>query len=136
MIGGQRLRGEYIESRAAEPAGAQRVRQRRLVDHRAARGVHEDGRGLHPVEGLPTDEAARLRRQREVDRQEIRFGETGFEVHPADALAATNDDPKLFVWTADPDTVIAIRRARRVLINLGARPWSCAAMSMSAALIG
>src|SRR5262249_21973493 len=60
MVGGQRLRGEDVEPCAAKPAIAQRLHERRLVDHCAAGGVHEDSGWFHPVERLPADEAASL----------------------------------------------------------------------------
>ena len=68
----KRLLVEDVERRAAEPAGLQGLRDRRLVDDAAAGGVDEDRVGLRPRQRLGADQVARLRRQRHMQRNHVR----------------------------------------------------------------
>ena len=56
------------------PLVAHRFRQRRVIDHLAARGVEQDRAGLEPRQHRRPDELLRLRRHREVQRQHVAAG--------------------------------------------------------------
>ena len=66
-----RLVGEDVEPRRGEAAAAQRLGQRRLVHQAAARRVHQHRAGLHAREGGGVDHALGLRRQRQVQRDDV-----------------------------------------------------------------
>ena len=53
---------EDVDRRAAQVAGTQRCRQRRLVDDAAARGVDQHRAGLHRRDALGIEQSARRRR--------------------------------------------------------------------------
>jgi hypothetical protein len=60
-----------IEAGAGDPALLQRARQRRRVDDRPARSVDQKRAGLHRLQRHLTDQAAGLRDERRVNRDEI-----------------------------------------------------------------
>ena len=75
-----RLVLEDVEAGGGDHAVAQRLGQRRFVDHRAAGGVDE-GRGrLHQAELTGADQVAGLRRQRRVQADHVGGGEQLVEV--------------------------------------------------------
>jgi hypothetical protein len=63
----RRLVLEHVQRRAGDRPGAQRVRQRLLVDDRATSGVDQIGVGAHQRQAAGVDQMAGLRRQRAVD---------------------------------------------------------------------
>ena len=65
---------KHVERGVAQATGAQRVGQRRFVDDPATGGVDDDRRRLHRREPRLVDHAARLGRQRRMDRHEVRRG--------------------------------------------------------------
>ena len=56
VVGLDRLRREYVERGAGDPAVVERFGQRGFVDDAAAGDVDEQGRGFHPVELLGADQ--------------------------------------------------------------------------------
>ena len=70
-----RLGGEDVERGAGDLARPDRVRERRLVDELAARGVDDPDAVAHLRERSGVEEAARLLRQRQVEGEEVRGGE-------------------------------------------------------------
>ena len=60
-----------VERRAGDRAVPERRDERRLVDDRASRGVHEHGRRPHPRERRRVDQVPRLRRQRAVQADDV-----------------------------------------------------------------
>src|SRR6266511_315531 len=77
-----RLSGEHV-GRDADPAGARGLEERVLVDDLRPRGVHERGAGAERRQHLARDEAARLLREREVEREEVRRAREREEVRRA-----------------------------------------------------
>ena len=71
IVGGNGFDGEDIEPRAGDLAARERFRQSRLIDDGAARRVDEIGIGAHQAEFAFADDAARGRRQRQVQADEI-----------------------------------------------------------------
>ena len=69
---GKRLALEHIERRAAETTRSKRRRQRRLVDDAAARRVDQDRVRLHRREPRGVDQMPRRRRERNVQRDDVR----------------------------------------------------------------
>ena len=67
-----RLGREDVERRARDLAAPQRLEQRVLVDELAAGGVDEPHAVAHPCERVRVDRPARLVRQRQVEREELR----------------------------------------------------------------
>ncbi len=82
---GERLDRHHVERGAAEPAGIERRDERRLVDQRTARRVHQEGPLLHSGEGLRVEQAARRRQQRRMDRDKVGRLEQPLEAHALDA---------------------------------------------------
>ena len=72
IVGRQRLLREHVERGAGDLSRFQRLDQRRLVDHAAARDIDQIGGRLHGGEHLRADDAARLRRQRRQRHQDSR----------------------------------------------------------------
>ena len=86
---GDRLAREHVERRTRHLAAVQRILERRVVDQVAARAVDHP----HPVpalrERLRVQEAPRLRRPRQVDRDEVGLGvEVGGRLGPLRAELA------------------------------------------------
>ena len=75
MLQRRRLLIPDIDAGAAQMAGLQRLKQRRLVGDAAARRGHEYGAFFHPGKGSRIDHAQRFGRARTVDRDEIRSRE-------------------------------------------------------------
>ena len=69
------LAREDVERGAGELPGRDRLRERLLVDERAARGVHEPGAVAHVRDRLAVDQAARLVGERRVERDDVGRGE-------------------------------------------------------------
>ncbi len=67
-----RLGREHVERRACDLAAPQRLQQRVLVDELAAGGVDEAHAVAHARECVRVDRPARLVRQRQVEREELR----------------------------------------------------------------
>ena len=70
---GQRLLLEYVQHRMRRAAPVERSQQRPLVHQPAARDIHQHGAGLHRVEEIRIDHAARLVRQRRGQHDDIGF---------------------------------------------------------------
>ena len=70
-----------VERRAGEQVLLQRPRQRLLVDDRAARRVDEIRRALHARQRALVDQMPRLRRQRHVQRDDVRRDQQAIERH-------------------------------------------------------
>ena len=66
-----RLLREDVESGAGELARLDRLGERRLVDERAAGGVHETRPVPHVGDGVAIDQAARLVREGRVERDDV-----------------------------------------------------------------
>ena len=64
---------KHVEAGAGDLACLQRLDQRRLVDHAAARDIHKIGGGLHGGEQFRADDVARLGRQRCEHHQIVKF---------------------------------------------------------------
>ncbi len=60
----RRLRAQHVEARPRDPALAQRIGQRQLVDQAAARGVDEQSVAFHPAQLFRADQIARFFCQR------------------------------------------------------------------------
>ena len=71
----QRLGVGHVERGAGDLAVAQGVQQRRLVDDRPARGVHQVGVGLHRGQLGRADQPAGLVGERAVQRHHVGLGE-------------------------------------------------------------
>src|SRR3954471_1141300 len=69
---GVRLVHEDVERRAGDLARAERREERVLVEQWAAGGVDDPDAGTHRLESAGAHRAARLRRQRQVQREEVR----------------------------------------------------------------
>ena len=69
------LAREDVERRAGELAGRDRLRERLLVDERAARSVHEPGAVPHVRDRLAVDQAVRLVGERRMERDDVGRGE-------------------------------------------------------------
>ena len=70
-----RLLREDVERGAGDLAALERLDERVLVDQLAAGDVDDPDAVLHPRELLAPDEAARLRRERRVEGDEVRVGD-------------------------------------------------------------
>ena len=70
-----RLGREDVERRSGDVAGAEGVQQRVLVHQLAAGGVDDAHARLHAREGACIDRALRLRREREVEGEEVGLGQ-------------------------------------------------------------
>ena len=70
-----------IERRAGNQAFLERPRQAFFVDDGPARGVDEKRRPLHARERAPIDHVTRRRRQRRVNRDDIRRNQQFVERH-------------------------------------------------------
>ncbi len=81
----RRLVFEHVETRGEDLPVRERVGERRLVDHRAARRVHQDGRRLHPRERRRVEQMVRLGREVRVDRDEVGLGEQVVELEASGA---------------------------------------------------
>ena len=71
---------EHVETRGEQAASVQRVSEGFLVNHRPARGVHEDGRGLHRTERGCVDEVSGRVRERAVQADDVGRGERRAQV--------------------------------------------------------
>ena len=71
---------EDVECRTRDRAGLEGGHERGLVDDRPARGVHEDGRGLHRSERGGVDEVSGLVRERAVQADDVGRGERRVQV--------------------------------------------------------
>ena len=69
---GVRLLDEHVERGAGDLPGLEGADQRRVVDQVAARGVDDANAVAHLRDRRVVDRAARVRRQRQVQRQEVR----------------------------------------------------------------
>ena len=67
----QRLGGENVQARSGDSTFGERIDQRGFVDNRAARGVDEDGGGLHEGQLARADEALSGGREAQVDADDI-----------------------------------------------------------------
>ena len=68
---GRRLPREDVDRGAAQPAALQRLDEGVDVEHVAPRGVDHAGPGAHRGEGRAADQAPRLRRGGQVERDEV-----------------------------------------------------------------
>src|SRR5918912_2342982 len=115
MIRRRRLLLKNIQRCADNDSLFDRREQSILVNQAATRAVDDPHAALHLLEGLSVDDSARLRRQRGVNRDEIRAGEEfvergklklkvarlfgrderieGNDVHAEGACAAGDDSP-------------------------------------------
>ena len=94
------------------PPRGQRLDQRRLVDHPAARDIDEIGRRLHAGERRGVDQVLGLRGQRAGQRHEIGLAATARRARPSGAPRPPRPAPA-------PDRAAARSRACR-------RPWRVA----------
>ena len=78
---------EHVEPGREQPAGVQRVGERLLVDHRAARGVHEHRGRLHEREPARVDEVPGRVAAGHVQRHDVGRGEQLVEVGDVAGLA-------------------------------------------------
>lgn len=69
------LGGEGIDARAAEAARLQRVQQGVFINEAAPGGVDQDGVRLHFGQLRRADEVLRLRRQGQVEGDDVALGE-------------------------------------------------------------
>ena len=69
--GGEGLLVEDVQRRAGEAAVTERVHQRGLVDQRAARGVHQERRGLHEGEALASQVALGVGAQPKMEAHDV-----------------------------------------------------------------
>ena len=75
-----RLDGQHVHAGAGDDALAQGAGQRRLVDDAAARGVDDASGLLHRREFFRRNHAFRLRRQRQVQRDDVGLAQDGRDV--------------------------------------------------------
>ena len=80
---GTRLGGEDVDAGAADPTIGERAGERLLVDDAAAGGVDDDHRRLDRVQLGVTDEPDRLRRLRQVHRDQVGLAPAGPRATPA-----------------------------------------------------
>src|SRR6266704_2124846 len=74
--------------RRAEMAQLERLGERLLANHIAARGVDQNGTAFHPCERLAVDHPLRFGRRRHVDAQDVAVGEQLVSIHaPRSRLA-------------------------------------------------
>ena len=113
---GQRLLLEDVERRPGDPALAQRLRERHLVHHRPAGGVHEVRGLLHQPQPRLVDQVeGRLRgrsrhRQRHVQRDEVGPPQRVLERDDLDRLLPRREP---LAVRAGPSPAARARRSRR-----------------------
>ncbi len=82
--GDGRLGGEHVERSTRHRSLAQRFGERRLVDDPATGDVDDAQPRLGLEQQLPTDQPRRLGGLRQVDGEEVGFGDDLFERHQLD----------------------------------------------------
>ena len=75
VVGRQWLFGENIEPGGAQVAASQGFDKRHVVDEPTARRVDENGARLHPRERGAIGQPLGFRYERQVQRDDVRFGE-------------------------------------------------------------
>ena len=83
VVGRNRLDGEHVQAGGGQPAGAQRVDERLLVDDRAAGGVDQHRVGLHQGQRGAVEHAGGLLGQRQVQRDDVAGGQQFGQRPPA-----------------------------------------------------
>src|SRR5207237_772007 len=77
---------EDVEGRARDPARADRLGERRLVDDAPAGAIDDPDAGLDPGQLIRTEQVARVLDERHVDRDEVRAREQLLQLDGLDAL--------------------------------------------------
>src|SRR5215510_1710708 len=83
-----RLLLEHVEPRAGDPAFLKGPDQGGLLDDRPAGGIHENRRPLHETQGPRVHQVARLRQERRVEADEVRFSQERLEIDARGAQVA------------------------------------------------
>jgi hypothetical protein len=75
MIGRRRLVLQHVDAGGPQPAAAQGIGQRRLVDQAAASGVDHDRTRLHPPDRRGVDQVTRGCGGRQVQADDVGLGQ-------------------------------------------------------------
>ena len=118
IVRGHRLGVGDVEGGRRDGAITQCRRQCDLVDDRTARGVDQDGRGLHGRQRLRPHEVPGLGREVDVEGHEVGLGQKRVHRHRLDAERAwSSSDGGKASWTSTrmskPRARLAISRPMR-----------------------